>query len=65
MGGLAHKKIFPALYHNHMVRRGHLDVTVMAFPPNEILNGRTPLPLQWRSWLRGADLKRRPLGFVF
>src|ERR1700692_2154083 len=27
MGDLAHKKIFPDLY--HMVRRGHLDVPVM------------------------------------
>src|SRR6202023_4107814 len=27
MGDLAHKKIFPALY--HMVRRGHLDVPVI------------------------------------
>jgi glucose-6-phosphate 1-dehydrogenase len=27
MGGLAHKKIFPALY--HMVRHGHLDVPVI------------------------------------
>ncbi|HEX9110198.1 MAG TPA: hypothetical protein VF845_01875, partial [Terriglobales bacterium] len=27
MGDLAHKKIFPALY--HMVRHGHLDVPVI------------------------------------
>ena len=27
MGDLAHKKIFPALY--HMVRRGHLDAPVI------------------------------------
>jgi len=27
MGDLAHKKIFPALY--HMVRHGHLDVPVV------------------------------------
>jgi glucose-6-phosphate 1-dehydrogenase len=28
MGDLAHKKIFPALYH-HIVQHGHLDVPVI------------------------------------
>jgi hypothetical protein len=29
------------------------------------LNKRTPLLFwQWRSWLRGADLNRRPLGYA-
>jgi glucose-6-phosphate 1-dehydrogenase len=42
MGDLAHKKIFPALY--HMVRRGHLDVPVIGIAragrTNEHLKGR-------------------------
>jgi hypothetical protein len=25
--------------------------------------GRTPLRFWWRSWLRGVDLNRRPLGY--
>ncbi len=29
------------------------------------VNRRTPLHFrQWRSWLRGADLNRRPLGYA-
>src|ERR1700687_3968606 len=42
MGDLAHKKIFPALY--HMVRHGHLDVPVIgvarAARPDAPLKGR-------------------------
>jgi glucose-6-phosphate 1-dehydrogenase len=38
MGDLAHKKIFPALY--HMVRHGHLDVPVIGVA-RAALRGRT------------------------
>ena len=42
MGDLAHKKIFPALY--HMVRHGHLDVPVIGVARA----GRTPEHLKER-----------------
>src|SRR6476661_4768074 len=42
MGDLAHKKIFPALY--HMVRHGHLDVPVIGVARA----GRTALHLKER-----------------
>ncbi len=40
MGDLAHKKIFPALY--HMVGHGHLDVPVICIARS----GRTGCPLE-------------------
>ena len=37
MGDLAHKKIFPALY--HMVQRGHMDLPLSVWPkPGELMS---------------------------
>src|SRR6202051_620200 len=59
MGDLAHKKIFPALY--HMVRRGHLDVPVIgvarAGRTNEHLKDRVRDSVQQQ----GADIDQEAL----
>src|ERR1700736_6608953 len=59
MGDLAHKKIFPALY--HMVRRGHLDVPVIGIAragrTNEHLKERVRDSVQQQ----GGDINQEAL----
>src|SRR6202163_468816 len=59
MGDLAHKKIFPALY--HMVRRGHLDVDVIGVDrgarTDEHLRERVRDSIQQQ----GGDIDQEPL----
>src|ERR1700684_1793550 len=59
MGDLAHKKIFPALY--HMVRHGHLDVPVIGIA-RDAADGRTPQkPGRQRNQEQGGDIDQEAL----
>jgi len=62
MGDLAHKKIFPALY--HMVRHGHLDVPVIGIA--RAADGQTSQRAGARQYpaARGRD-RSRSLGQAF
>jgi len=58
MGDLAHKKIFPALY--HMVRHGHLDVPVIGIAGAARTDEHLKERVATVSSTRGARLIKKP-----